>query len=525
MSSSSPIKYTRKWYLNRLCTAIFGRVKIGYEVDKNLAWILPKSGFADKCDFKVRNSMAVYRTKMETLMYYIFLCDNTSFDLKYKDGDFSRDVAIQNALDFFKDPEGDSTTTGIGINVHDYAADNNSDAKLLFIGLSEYILRTIFEASPNSENYATENIQDSFRQCLISFNNYLLQFTVFRNNYANFTNEECYFDPRFSQHPAFENGKTLRKQTNEFNYAVPINISELFSLPRFPIVNIIIPVGSSQYTEPSKEEKFQRIVKGYIPLSTDTQEFVLDTTFYNQIYISNRFETLEFSLSDIIPQTTIYDHIVYFFTCIDISILETFYQNPESHEELHRHILIKAKSYIKQQNPDYKHIEDDYAQLLLDNIEDVITRFHNLICYKEFVQSNEPDEITGNKILNIFQIPFDKVFNSFSEIKSTNNPWKIIYLALENAFIYYQRMLSDQHVIDFIRENTSNNARNNHIDHCKKIIQSDEFDTAIDLQKEKRKKTQDVIYISPSGFEYKRIPDFISNFKRAVESYLNQLNM
>lgn len=524
MSSSSPVKYTRKWYLNRLCTAIFGNVRIGFDADDNTAWILLKSGFADKCNFKSLNNIAVYRIKMENLMYYTFLFENTSFDLKYKGADFTRDIAIQNALDFFKNPEGDSAAAEISINVHEYATDY-SDAKLLFIGLSEYILRAIFAAKPNSENYATENIRDSFRRCLISFKYYLLEFIVFRNKYANFSNEELYFDPQFCQHLTFEKGNSLHDQLGECNYAVPINISELFALPRFPIVNIIIRVGSSQYPEPSKEEKFQRIVNGYIPLSSDTKEFIRDTAFYNHLYLPEIFETLEFSLSDITPQTSLYDHTVYFFTCINTSILESLYKNPGSHEELHSCIMIKAKSYITQQNPEYKHIEDDYAQLLLDNIEDVLTRFHNLIRYTEFVLYNEPDEITGNKILSIFHIPFDKVFNSFSENKSTDNPWEIIYIALENAFKNYQSILSDQHVIDFIRENTSNNARNNHIENCRKIILSDDFDTAIDLQKENKKESQDVIYTSPIGFEYKRIPDFISTFKGAVESYLNQLDM
>lgn len=36
MSSSSPEKYTRKWYLNRLCKSIFGKVRIGFEAEDGI---------------------------------------------------------------------------------------------------------------------------------------------------------------------------------------------------------------------------------------------------------------------------------------------------------------------------------------------------------------------------------------------------------------------------------------------------------------------------------------------------------
>lgn len=525
MSSSSPVKYTRKWYLNRLCTAIFGRVKIGYEVDKKLAWILPKSGFADKCDFKGHNSMAVYRTKMETLMYYTFLFDNTSFDLKYKDGDFSRDVAIQNALDFFKDPEGDSATTGIGINVHEYAIANYSDAKLLFIGLSRFVLSTIFEAQPDKEeDYSSENIQGSFRCQLSRFYNYLIQQDVFRSEYAKLSEEELYFDPLFCQHYIHEKGKPLKDQLRECYYAVPFTISELFSLPIIQPVIIRIAVGSSVSPELTKEQQFKRIVSGYIPLTSDTQEIARNSAIYCNLEIPYMPKYLEFSLSDIAPEYFKTDKKVYYITKIDISILESLYQNPQSHEELHRRILSKAKSNIKVQNPDYKHIEDDYASHIMDYIEDVISRFSALILLKEFIRSETPDERTGEEILCIFQIPYQDIFDAYFENTTSEEQWNVIYICLENAFSEFLHSIQDENLIKFIRAYSSPSTLNEHIHHCEKLMRSPDVDNAINLQQENAKKIQEISYVSFAGFEFKRVPDFVSGFRNKVEQYLNQLD-
>lgn len=525
MAKSQPKKHTRKWYLNNLCNALYGRVKVNYVKQDKEVFIVAKSGIADMCKFRTSISMAGYRKKMETLLWYTFKGKHTHFQIQQKNRKvYTRDLIIQNAVKYFSSIGGikDDDKNNNGIDITQYEKVGLPTANLLYLGLSEFILEAIFgnQNEDDESDYANENIKKSFEQCLTNFKWELNRLVLFRQNTALLENQELYFDTKFSNVHNFTKQKKIPDSLGNCNYAIPLTLTETFTLPSVYKININIPVGPRSAPPLSNEEKLKRLVSQYIPISVENQIISTNEIFYTNLSVPSYQEQVEYCLSDI---SLIEDRKFYFITRIDKSILEALYDSPQSHEDLHKKLLQRAKEQIRKQNSEYKNIEDQWAMCILNYVDDVLCRFESLIRYSEYVQGDVPDEQTGINMLNIFGIKYHELFEKLIEYNNSLEQWNVVYICFDNAISSFAHSLQSPITTSFLRENTSRNALKEHKKRTRDIISSTYVESAIKKQEDLNIEQTNDFSIELTGLPFSRITNLISLFKNRVEKYLLML--
>ena len=195
MSRNKPLKNTRKFYLNDLCKQIYGTAKVNYD-EKYLA-ITKNSGLTDKpiSIFKTPESMAGYKVRMIRLFELTFSCEDINFEFE-----MNRDIAIKNALDYFKKHD---------IDLQSILPSQMSIIQAILIGLCDYILAAIFgvpstltnpdddSSQENNSNYSSEIIDEKYHNQLIAFKSRLLLQSSFSSPSIDIDDQECYYNPSY----------------------------------------------------------------------------------------------------------------------------------------------------------------------------------------------------------------------------------------------------------------------------------------------------------------------------------------
>ena len=537
MSRNKPLRNTRKFYLNELCKQIYGTAKVNYD-EKYLA-ITKNSGLTDKpiSIFKTPESMAGYKVRMIRLFELTFSCEDINFEF-----DMNRDIAIKNALDYFKKHD---------IDLQSILPSQMSIIQAILIGLCDYILAAIFgvpstltnpdddSSQENNSNYSSEIIDEKYHNQLIAFKSRLLLQSSFSSPSIDIDDQECYYNPSYFKERDYKEGKRFSQCLGECNFAIPFTIQEVLEFPYIFPISINIPIDKV-VKEKTKEECFSDLVRGYHPID-NTHHIISEYVSTDQADVDPySAKALEFNLSEInfIDGTEM--KTIYYLTCINQLLIDELYDNPSSHADLHDRILRKARSHIHGQTKKYIDIAVKKSRSILDYVENILKRFNDLITYDEYIQGSVPDEQTGKSILGIFEIKDNEVIEKIIGDGHDPTKWKSVYICIDEAFnkfsdfISYktQRKKKDntfdtvdnetiKETILCIRQYISKKEISYHIERITDIITSPKSDKAID---EKKKYIDTAELVSPYGSIYKRIPNLGERIKAAMQSYIEGVN-
>lgn len=517
MSSSKPDKFTRKWFLNHLLTSIYGKgsVKIGFEVDDGIVTIYKKRrGIADKCTFESAENTGRPKALLDQLFHFTFVTEekNVQFDTELGSG-FCRKTAVDNAREFF-------------CHYNVYEADS-LDAESIYYGLKDYVLPAIFDFGSSSviTEFKTENISSRFNREINRFSNnlHLKAFTA----YTDIDQEECYYDTRFFDEKNYSTGTPFSSHLGECNYAIPIFLRQVFGVPQFSCFEIHIPYHPSQSKPLHLTDSFQELVNGYYPISSEQPRFYKDQFPSNGISLIGNPPTLDYVLPSSPIEPRDLDKTVYFLTKLDKSTIESLYDNPETHEELHQAIMRKALDYIRQQNDSLRHIESTWCANAMNAIEQALKRVSMLAEYSEYLLGDTPDEQRRKGILSVFDIPTIEIDRYMTDYSNADEQWGVIFFCLDRAIHSFFSNLGNpaNDIPCFIRRNTNENDRLQHVKCIENILTSDVFCRAIETQRETPPATVPILQTdrNPFSFFQERISNLYETIKKNMEQYLDQL--
>ena len=478
MSSGKPLQFTRKWYLNQLCIAIFGNVKINY-YDDGAIEINNNSGLADKAIFDTIEKMARTRARMEILFYYTFLSESAQFRLTGKQKAFCRNDAIANACEYFRKN---------GVTISSFASTDAMIPSIILMGLN-YVLAAIFQAEPESDrDYSTEDISSRFRDMLSAFEKELLKNNIVSG--ADIDNCECYYNSMFFDESNYRQDRCISAHLGDCNYAIPLNLNTVFEIPNYDSFKIRIPQNPCAPHKTDEQEWLEEMLSGYYAVSSEyhaLSDLSPQTMPYSPDIIPITEEYTLSCINEIAAKINKKD--VYYLTKLNKSTLESLYPACKTHDALHLALMKEAKEKIMQQNSEYKSLAAEWSICVLKDLEDILQRFSQICSFREFLSGDTPSIEHGQEMLSVFDIDYNLLLEKMIGFQDDTEKWGVIYIAIENAFTsYFSQFITDirastlPSIVSFLAENVSSKQLKEHIKRNKDELSSDSVMHAITLQ-------------------------------------------
>ena len=515
-----PVEGTRKWYVNDLLRRIFGIVTANYDTKAEIM-ITNKSGLADKFEYDSPNSMRRHQNQMENLFEFAFLNSKAIYSISINGiiNERARDEAIQNARKYFIES---------GITQFESLSVQN-----ICIGITGYILPAIFKIDPSEEcNFATNNISKRFHDAVEAFDTYLFKRSIFKS--SDIDNCECYFDPAHFDETGYNQNGPITPHLHECNYAVPIKIRELYSLPLFPKATINIPMRPRIKQQDTKEKHFRKLTSGYIEISTESHRILHEDSLHLNIREFDTPPQIEIPLFTSRIDYEEAEKTVYYLTKLDQSTIEAKYRNPQTHEELHSILSKKAKGHIAAQKPERAQIVSQWCTALMEGIETVLRKAERLGEYPDYLQGNTPDDQCGNEILSIVvQNQADSeqpsIFDQMTGYSNQDAVWSIIFIKLDEATnSFFKQTGSNDEIAHSIRKTAAEQDLQKHIAAITDSIHSDRFKQMINSQKEHPPKSAPIIGTDDNPFNFgfadrSRISNLYERIRSWLDSYIEKL--
>lgn len=468
---------TRKEYLLDLIDGIYGAGNGRVNFDEY--GITRKSGLRDKTNqtvFKGRKSMGSYCEQYRKLFIMTFIDDNVNFDLPYGNGQFTREIAYENARNYLIKHGVEFILIG-DIVIDDYDS-------LIIEAINNCILPAIFhsyidinnsEETNDNENkdIGDEIIDNEYAIAIQQINNRI--FSAFMLLKHQIKNKDVLVikDSSYNEY--------------DYNYAIPMKTHSVCDPEKvyFPNIEAYAErclVGQEDNKEKKSPQSFEEMTKGY-----SKYPFNRDDIFKEPDTISIPEQELRKLQSDksrrfFISSVMFYSDALsnqnfYYVTNINEYLLKSKHPEIKTHDDLDKFLREEAKKDVEKY---YKTGNFQYYNCLMDYIEDVIKRIYN-IDLNIFINVESDNLEIYRSNIECFNIDADYIIKFLHD--SLNSQLQI-YLMIERIIKEFYKSLRTygRVLVRKLYSILNEDDVKKHMNQIKKYIESEYLENAIKMQ-------------------------------------------
>lgn len=507
----------RKEYLLELIDSIYGKGnrKVNYNYEEYI--VKRQSGLCDKVNTKIfnsRKSMGSYAEQFKTLFTMTFVDEGTEFDIEYNGTEYTRDIALKNARQYFIE-NGVEFLLWRDITINDYD-------HLIIAFLNEYIIPAIFysrsDDSYDELDLGDEDISREFNSAIKRINDKI-------------------FSEMISMKHRVKNKEVLKLSDRSFNdrdynYAVPMTLYSVIERHHIYFAPIVAYV--ERYTQKKEEncdkpqETFKEMLTGYVKLPLNPDGFFnapegqpFHQKMFNSFLMWEKSEIFYISSVDL-DSSVLEDRDFYFITFLDEYNLKSSNSNIMNHEDLHKYLTYKAKIEVEEYLKPRKY---EYYNNMLAYIEDVVRRIFS-IDLELFIDVEAKDLEEYRKNIECFNVNADYII---SYLDGCLNSQIQIYLMIERIIHQFSESLSRIGVMGAVELYSVLSGRDikAHMNKMSGYAESDYLNNAIQHQKNSVKQYPHMYRLPKNdnnNMNGVKSPSLYVDLKKTLEKYCYSLN-